>query len=73
MTEISTKADIRKLSLEKLKEVFVQHGEQAFRAKQLYEWLWKKSATSFEEMTNLSVKTRAFLEDFKYCSKNHCS
>ena len=63
MTEISTKADIRKLSLEKLKEVFVQHGEQAFRAKQLYEWLWKKSATSFEEMTNLSVKTRAFLQD----------
>ncbi len=63
MTEILTKADIRKLSLEKLKEVFVQHGEQAFRAKQLYEWLWKKSATSFEEMTNLSVKTRAFLEE----------
>lgn len=63
MTEISTKADIRKLSLEKLKEVFVKHGEQAFRAKQLYEWLWKKSATSFEEMTNLSVKTRALLEE----------
>ena len=61
MTETSTKADIRKLSLEKLKEVFVKHGEQAFRAKQLYEWLWKKSATSFEEMTNLSLKTRALL------------
>ena len=57
------KKDIRKLSLDELKEVFVSNGEQAFRAKQLYEWLWKKSATSFEEMTNLSAKTRSFLQE----------
>lgn len=57
------KKDIRKLNLDDLKEVFVNNGEQAFRAKQLYEWLWKKSAVTFDEMTNLSAKTRGFLTE----------
>ena len=33
-------------------------GEQAFRAKQIYEWLWQKSCTSFDEMSNLSKALR---------------
>ena len=53
--------DIRKLSLKELKEEFTEMGEKAFRAKQVYEWLWKKSAHSFDEMTNLSVKLRTQL------------
>lgn len=57
------KKDIRKLSLDELKEVFVKNGDQAFRAKQLHEWLWKKSAVSFDQMTNLSEKTRGFLKE----------
>src|ERR1700752_4979768 len=57
------KKDIRKLGLEEIKEFFKGQGEQAFRAKQVYEWLWKKSAVSFEEMTNLSAKTRALLNE----------
>jgi 23S rRNA (adenine2503-C2)-methyltransferase len=57
----TTQKDIRSLSLEKVKESFVANGEKAFRAKQVFEWLWKKSATSFEEMTNLSLKTRDWL------------
>jgi 23S rRNA (adenine2503-C2)-methyltransferase len=38
-----------------------EHGEQGFRAKQVHEWLWKKSALSFEQMTNLSLPTRELL------------
>ena len=38
-------------------------GEKKFRAKQIYEWLWKKSATSFDEMTNLSKALREQLND----------
>lgn len=57
------KQNIRSLSLEELKEALVQHGEKAFRAKQIYEWLWKKSARSFAEMTNLSKGLRALLEE----------
>jgi 23S rRNA (adenine2503-C2)-methyltransferase len=55
------KKDIRKLSLEQLKAFLTEQGEQGFRAKQIYEWLWKKSACSFEQMTNLSLKTRELL------------
>lgn len=57
------KKDIRKLSLAELKEFFLSREEQGFRARQVYEWLWKKSAGSFEEMTNLSASTRAMLAE----------
>ncbi len=33
-------------------------GEPAFKAKQIFEWLWKKSAFSFNEMSNLSMALR---------------
>ncbi len=55
------KKDIRALSLEELKTIFTENGDKAFRAKQVYEWLWKKSARTFDEMTNLSKNTREFL------------
>ncbi|MFL5764566.1 MAG: 23S rRNA (adenine(2503)-C(2))-methyltransferase RlmN [Bacteroidia bacterium] len=56
------KKDIRALSLEELKKIFVENGDQSFRAKQVYEWLWKKSARTFDEMTNLSKATRELLD-----------
>ncbi len=55
------KKDIRKLSLSELKEEFQIKGEKPFRAKQVYEWLWKKSAKSFDQMTNLSKPLREWL------------
>lgn len=58
MTEQIQKKDIRALSLTELKEIFVQMGEKAFRAKQVYEWLWQKAARDFEEMSNLSKGLR---------------
>lgn len=60
---VATKKDIRKLSITQLKDFLVEKGEQGFRAKQVNEWLWKKSARNFEEMTNLSKKTRELLEE----------
>ena len=56
------KQDIRRLNTDQLKDFLVQIGEKPFRAKQIQEWLWQKSATSFAEMTNLSKATRAALE-----------
>ncbi len=41
----------------------LEHGEKAFRAKQVYEWLWKKSCHDFNEMSNLSQATRTLLQD----------
>ncbi len=56
------KTDIRKLSLEDIKEYCQEKGQAAFRAKQIYEWLWKKSALAFSQMTNLSKTLREDLE-----------
>ncbi|WPP53601.1 23S rRNA (adenine(2503)-C(2))-methyltransferase RlmN [Catalinimonas niigatensis] len=57
------KVDIRKAKPEAVQAFLAEIGEKAFRAKQIQEWLWKKSAHSFEEMTNLSKKTRELLEE----------
>ena len=60
---MSEKKNIRVLSKEELSALFIEKGEKAFRAKQVYEWLWKKGATSFEEMTNLSLGVREMLNE----------
>lgn len=48
---------------EELEAFFVEHGEKKFRAKQVQEWLWKKAARNFDEMTNLSLSTRDLLKE----------
>jgi len=55
--------NIRHLDLGEIKSFFQEKGEPAFRATQIYEWLWKKSAHSFDEMTNLSKATREMLKE----------
>jgi 23S rRNA (adenine2503-C2)-methyltransferase len=55
------KTDIRTLSLDDLTLFFESNGEKKFRAKQVMEWLWKKSVTRFEDMTNLSAATKELL------------
>ena len=63
------KQNIRNLSLVELQAAFVELGEKSFRAKQVYEWLWKKNASSFDEMTNLSVSLRALLSTSFFIDK----
>ena len=60
---MTKKIDIRQLSLEELTSKLIDLGEKSFRAKQIYEWLWKKRATSFDQMTNLSLSLRNTIED----------
>ena len=57
------KKDIRSLTKDQLREFFLGMGDKAFRGNQVYEWLWQKSAHSFEAMTNISKETRQVLED----------
>jgi 23S rRNA (adenine2503-C2)-methyltransferase len=65
MELIKTKTDIRLIDLPTLQEYLQSVGEKPFRAKQIMEWLWKKGAHQFEEMTNLSKPLRDRLaEDF---------
>ncbi|WP_338792800.1 23S rRNA (adenine(2503)-C(2))-methyltransferase RlmN [Bernardetia sp. MNP-M8] len=57
------KTDIRKLTLAEISEELQKLGEPKFRAKQIWQWLWEKSVTSFEQMTNLSQKLRETLQE----------
>ena len=64
------KIDIRALDLPQLQQHFVAMKEPSYRAKQVYQWLWEKSARSFEEMSNLSKDLRAKLDE-QYLSLIH--
>lgn len=59
----TVKRDIRALTKEQLRDFFVENGDKAFRGNQVYEWLWNKSAHSFDDMTSLSKATRQMLEE----------
>jgi 23S rRNA (adenine2503-C2)-methyltransferase len=45
-----------------LEKFFKEQGIERFRAQQVYDWLWKKTARSFDQMTNISLKTRDLLK-----------
>jgi len=63
VNSVKEKIDIRSLSLESLRKHFSDMNEKSFRAKQVYEWLWKKSCFSFDEMSNISKELRTKLEE----------
>ncbi len=44
---------IYNLSLTDLEEYFINKGDKKFRASQVFDWLYIKRVTAFEEMTNL--------------------
>jgi 23S rRNA (adenine2503-C2)-methyltransferase len=56
------KQDIRLIEKNDLIDFFKSQGESKFRAQQVWEWLWKKGAHSFDAMTNLSKDLRLKLE-----------
>lgn len=50
--------DIKSLTLTELKAQMEEMGEKPFRAVQLYEWMHRKLARGFDEMTNLPLAMR---------------
>ena len=57
------KKDLRKLTDVQLKDWLKENKEPAFRAKQIQEWLWQKSITEIDEMSNLSKSLRVKLNE----------
>lgn len=53
--------DIKSLEIEELQHVMQKLGEKPFKAKQLYDWMHRKLADSYDEMTNLSKNCREVL------------
>jgi 23S rRNA (adenine2503-C2)-methyltransferase len=54
--------DIKSMNLAELTAYIAGLGEKPFRARQIYEWIHKKQADSFDEMTNLSKQLREKLD-----------
>jgi len=78
--EVIILRSIKDYDLEDLKKVFLELNEKAFRAEQVFKWLYVDKVNSFDEMTNLSLELREKLKqnfDFtihtikdKQCSKD---
>ncbi|MCH5239110.1 MAG: 23S rRNA (adenine(2503)-C(2))-methyltransferase RlmN [Muribaculaceae bacterium] len=51
------------MTLEELKQLAVSGGMPPFTGKQLADWIYKKKATSFDVMNNISKKGREWLEN----------
>lgn len=61
--------DIKTYDMRGLQQAMKELGQPAFRAKQIYEWLWYKHVNSFDKMTNLlarfegRAREQIFLDD----------
>jgi 23S rRNA (adenine2503-C2)-methyltransferase len=61
-TKVEAKPSIYSLQLEELKNWLKDHEEKAFRAEQIYDWLYKKRVSIFEDMSNLPKSLRDKLD-----------
>ena len=52
------KQSIYDLTQAELTDWFIEQGDQKFRAKQVWDWLYVKRVNDFSEMTNLNKQTR---------------
>lgn len=63
--------NIKDYTITELKEELEKHGEKAYRAEQIYKWLYQIKVTSFDEMTDLSLELREKLKkEFSICNYN---
>ncbi|KGR73845.1 ribosomal RNA large subunit methyltransferase N [Ureibacillus sinduriensis BLB-1 = JCM 15800] len=61
--KLQLKESIYSLRPDQLEEWLTANGEKAFRAGQIYEWLYEKRVKTFEEMSNLSKALREKLAE----------
>jgi 23S rRNA (adenine2503-C2)-methyltransferase len=64
--------DIRNLSIDELKEVFSELGEPAYRARQMFMWLYKKNVSDVGQMSDLPKQLINELEKRYYIGSLEC-
>jgi 23S rRNA (adenine2503-C2)-methyltransferase len=55
--------DIRDISNEELVAFLTANGQKAFRAKQVWQWIWEKGVGGFSEMKNIPGELQSLLSD----------
>ncbi|RYZ43615.1 MAG: radical SAM protein, partial [Sphingobacteriales bacterium] len=58
--------NLRHIPLTEIEQLMSEWGEPRFRAAQIHDWIWKKHASSIEEMSNLSKDLRNKLIESAY-------
>ena len=59
--------NIYNYTIKQLEEYFLNKNEKKFKATQVFEWLYQKRVTSFDEMTNIKKEVINYLkQDFKF-------
>lgn len=64
--KLEDKINIRNLSIVEITSQLKDANFPAFRAKQIFEWLWKKNVGAFQQMGNLGKDIILFLEEKYY-------
>lgn len=70
---VLSRQDIKSMTLEELKKIFLQLKLPAFRALQVYQWLHQKAVSSFDEMKNLPKGLREVLAEQYACLCGNCA
>ncbi|WP_409253915.1 23S rRNA (adenine(2503)-C(2))-methyltransferase RlmN [Bacillus sp. SCS-153A] len=60
------KVSIYGLTIDQLTSWVIEKGEKKFRASQIWDWLYKKRVTNFEDMKNIGANCIALLEEHFY-------
>ncbi|MBE9532278.1 MAG: hypothetical protein IME98_05680, partial [Proteobacteria bacterium] len=63
MNSVNEKINLLDLTRDGLTDFVDSLGERAYRAAQVYEWLYEKGVVDFDSMTNLSKELRDVLKD----------
>ena len=63
LPHLSSNSSLLGLSSEKLEEFALHEGEQAFRGRQIYEWIYQKGAKNLDSITVLPKKWRESLQN----------
>ncbi|RKY46507.1 MAG: bifunctional tRNA (adenosine(37)-C2)-methyltransferase TrmG/ribosomal RNA large subunit methyltransferase RlmN, partial [Candidatus Neomarinimicrobiota bacterium] len=59
--DLEKKIELKGMDLNEIGVIIKNLREKPFRAKQLYKWLYRKSAFSFDEMSDLPLILRNYL------------
>ena len=61
--------NIKDYNLDELKQELINMGEKAFRAEQIFKWVFQEKVISFDDMTNLSLDLREKLkQNYTMCN-----
>jgi 23S rRNA (adenine2503-C2)-methyltransferase len=55
--------NIKDYNISELKEKLARLNEKAYRAEQIFKWIYKENVSSFDEMTDLSKSLREKLKN----------